>query len=445
VPKKLFAFVFCLLLTLPSTVEANQPDPIIYHNPIAYIGTDWNIYITSLDSHTSTAVTTNADPAGIWGSREGHFYGGLRWSPDGKKLAFMDRWQKMIYIMESGQIPQPVAYTDMEESIFAWSPDGTQLVYLAGQQDITILNLADHAIRIIGRTDFCTGEGYWERALELLRNEHAGSPGIADFFLAWTPVGILYSPVDDCRGSALIDTDGIPVWNIEEHEDDPDISLISVSPNGKQILAIISEYIETTEVGDPYKDKFVVLDTATGKQTASFNIDNLYLLGWSADGQSILYGTGKHERRIKCQPEKGLSDDFFARLTALCDSEDLGGFEERTLTLWQMPIQGNPPGRLYNRQGFGFGVITTVPDSEAILFSFVTSMVELAKAINVGRSESEIKAICPTRVEIILIPHKGRPETLVIGGQPAVGKGDFAVLPSTHIPPTRTCPIFSWS
>src|SRR5262249_44981830 len=84
----LLLFIVATCAGLIQFVKANaEPTVITYNNPLAYIGVDGNVYITSLDGTAATAITSDAGPRGYGMSDESAF-GALRWSPDGTKMAF---------------------------------------------------------------------------------------------------------------------------------------------------------------------------------------------------------------------------------------------------------------------------------------------------------------------------------------------------------------------
>src|SRR5579859_3015989 len=146
-----------------SQFDASTANSVTYHNPLAYIGIDGNIYVTDLNSGVGTAVTNDAQTACPGGStplpsndNESpflRFYRNIRWSPVGGAFTFgvesgllCDPFvQPSIFLERSNSHSQYlVDWGDENYSypIGVWSADGTQIAYL-DPDGIGVISLAD--------------------------------------------------------------------------------------------------------------------------------------------------------------------------------------------------------------------------------------------------------------------------------------------------------------
>src|SRR5262249_48334993 len=125
-----------------------QAKTTAYKTPLAYIGEDGNVYVTSMSAGAGTRLTTDAkmpDPLAYATSCEGcsdnqsayRRYGSIRWSPDGTRFAFIDRYSGQLFVAESGKTPRLISPklkvgSRLGNRAFAWSPDGKQIAYITG-------------------------------------------------------------------------------------------------------------------------------------------------------------------------------------------------------------------------------------------------------------------------------------------------------------------------
>src|SRR5258708_21855005 len=100
-----------LYLSVSPNQSLGATPTMTYENPIAYIGIDGNVYVTSLGSMTSTALTND----GYITDHDHHYfsaelrYCGLHWSPAGTQFSFKCTVAHNLYLARAGKraVPAP--------------------------------------------------------------------------------------------------------------------------------------------------------------------------------------------------------------------------------------------------------------------------------------------------------------------------------------------------
>jgi hypothetical protein len=121
----------------PQNTPANETDPGEW---IAYIGLDNNIWLIHPDGSGTRQITSNAGEAGS--------YSKIKWSPDGKILAYVFHNQKknvfQLKIFESSSEKERKIYEQYYFGIdwgYDWTPDSKAIAYLVGG-DLTLIYLS---------------------------------------------------------------------------------------------------------------------------------------------------------------------------------------------------------------------------------------------------------------------------------------------------------------
>jgi hypothetical protein len=253
-----------------------QSSTVTYHNPLAYVGTDGNYYVTSLDRTSATAVTANMalDPADY--SAEANHYGSRpHWSPQGTHFAFIN--QGFVYIAESGEQTKLLASNAVSSiSGLAWSPDGKQLAYRQGN-NIQIIKPDGTQVKnivIISKRNGGGGSGsgpgpeHAYRILQEEREQYFGLPEGGVFFISNS--GYL----------TRLQNAGL------------------VSPDGTRML--ITEDIPSEIDNEEWTIRPILNDLATGSflsLPSSMGIGSEPLT-WTPDGKSIIYATKTLVKKI---------------------------------------------------------------------------------------------------------------------------------------------------
>ncbi len=413
------AFV-CLLYT-PTQIHAASKTT--YHNPIVYIGADGNVYMTSLDQPLRT---------GILRSNKARF-GNVRWSPDSSRFVVAEFTPAFdydggktpitpkLYLVESGNAPKILSRINIgRPTISAWSPDGSHLAYISDESPSVKLMSAPidgGEVTELGHFAGCIAEGPKPSKEAYLEAEELGAsdPFGSEFSINWTPYGILFGSSCGATFAMISPDDGTILWKWENREFG---SLPIVSHDGKYALAA------NNPSGNSGENEVFSIDLVTGRRTALMALKNTIPLGWTSDNQEIFYvtqsdGTSVNGDVAKANIGKKLFDQW-----------PISGYRA-TFAIWQIANDGSGrPRQLFQREGYGLGVLAVMPDNSAIISSFITSSAKRIQAINEGATLEQANAIPDGGIQIISVPLRNdtpQLKQIALGGQPAIGNGNFEV------------------
>jgi len=395
----------------------------LYHNPIAYIGADGNVYVTSLDQPLRT---------GILSSKNARF-GNIRWSPDASRFVVAEFTPAQIidtggseitpklYFVESGKTPVVLSHINIgRPALSAWSLDGSRLAYISGENSnikVMTSSIAEDDSAEIGTISPCIGEGPYPPPEGYMALDEEGSISALyqPMSIDWTPFGILFAAQCGTPTMSMVSPDGVPLWRWDE------IGLWNlpvVSHDGKHALAL--GRISITD--DNYQ--LYLIDLANGKRTLLDAVKDPFPLGWASDDQTIFYATISGQASVEGDVTRTkVGEKLFYHWP-------VNGYRA-TYTISQIAYDGSgKPHQLFQREGYGIGVFSVVPDNSAIIFSFITSSAKRIEAINAGATLAQAQAIPGAQIEVIAVTLNDdveRPRRIAFGGQPAIGNGSFEV------------------
>jgi len=407
-PLSLIITVAGLMLSKPLAITA-QPTSVTYENPLAYVGADHNLYITSLDGTRATAIALNTS------SPEGgapYSFSAPHWSPKGTQLAFVDQnfdaESGRLYRVESGKVPEVlVANIELEHRALAWSPDGKQLAYVEGRvAEIGIPQL--HVIQLDSATNRvvmpleggCIVEAPGlEDAFGIVIEDRDQFGYTAPFTLNWTDQGLLLSMHTCGSPTTLFSSDGKIVW-----QSTWEMVKLIVSPDNTR--AVFGTFVNNRD-DQSYTEKAVLIDLANGHELPLLLASGIEPLAWTSDGNSIIYSTRTPLHTIKhpyAEDGIGVNEDFM-------------------LTLWRQGLNEKQGTKLFQYRGYDFGTVAVSPDNTMVVFSLIVNKV--------------FDKLNPA-VQIVAVPlNGGQANWIAIGGKPAFGKGPFTAIPATPPAPVQ--------
>lgn len=274
----IFGILVLIALTacLPKGVRVPQ-DPLLStfarkSGHIVYLGSDGNVYTMDQGGGDEKQITSNA---ALTGEGTRRYYDFPAWSPDGKKIAFvevkLENGQPSAALYTADRDGQNVieAFSDPKQVPFYlyWSPDSQKISFLAssnGSQDLLL--------------QLVPAGGGEAKTLD------AGQP----YYWSWSPDGkqvlvhVGGAAVDAGARLALLRIDGgvseaglthkptyfqSPAW----------------SPDGKQLLF----------AAERNKERALILADASGaEQSQLTTFEGGIAFGWSPDGKHVAYVTG---------------------------------------------------------------------------------------------------------------------------------------------------------
>lgn len=384
-----------------------QPSPVTYENPLAYVGADNGLYITSLDGIRTTLIAS-ATPTTY--ENIPNLYGAPHWSLQGTQLAFVDQkfleYKAKLYRVDSGKSPNAlITSTQLEDRALAWSPDGKQIAYVEGPPTSDGLQL--HVVQSDGSKDrvFAPLDPGWiadggnpEDVSRIVAEELDQIFYTGTYSLDWTDQGLLASMGGD-GPTTLFSLDGKVIW-----QDHWNMGKMVVSPD--RTRAIFGDYVYD-QSDQSYKMKPVMIDLANGHELPFSIPIGSEPLAWTGDGKSIIYSTSTvlHQNPDPAFPDQ-IHEDFM-------------------LTLWR---QGLNETKLFQYRGYDIGTVVVSPDNKTVVFSLIVN--------------NALDKLNPP-VQLVAVPlNGGQANWIAVGGKPAFGKGPFtAVLaaPANPVQPQK-CP-----
>lgn len=444
--------VFCTLLTiiglLLQPIQAAQAKTISYNTPLAYIGEDGNVYVTSIGAGAGTRLTNDAkvpdpiekltvceDCAGT--SESYRRYGSIRWSPDGTSFAFIERYSGQLFVVESGKSPRLLnpkvrVGSLLGHLVIGWSPDGKQIVYgignAGGPQELAVVTVADGSITPITGDLSGAASGDGPRPDDIAIKAYYDELGSAMFATStsvyWTDYGFLYTT----SSIGLADAEGNIVWHHDadtQKQDQTEYQILYAKavpmPDGKTAVAFQTLWSDTKSITTP-----ILVDLASGEITPIKDLSmsfTIWSYGLMPDGKTIVYESTNPGGAIKGDPNSTMGKTLFP------DYWPLDGVTY-AVSLWRQSLSGGKPVPLFTKDGYDVAIIAPSPDNSGAAISFVTDSSELAKKINANNSRAEILAAFPHSEVYYVNLISGQPQFIARGGQPAFGKGPFAAVPA---------------
>src|SRR5579859_2619443 len=122
----LVAIALLALALLPARTLAQVSGP----GTLAYVGSDFNVYMVSPGGGQATALTSNADFKLPGSAPATHNYGHLTWSPNGSALALQDFIKGDLYVARVGQPLQLLASNVSTDYPPTWLGDSSAVAYV---------------------------------------------------------------------------------------------------------------------------------------------------------------------------------------------------------------------------------------------------------------------------------------------------------------------------
>lgn len=371
----------CLLNSGAFAHGAAEFDSATFAYPVAYIGTDGNLYVTGLDD--AGAVQITEDRLAPYNPFEDIRWNAQpSWSPDGTKLAYADP-HGALYIVESGKRPvQLLPRGSLASPLNAWAPDSTALAFFSEVRPAQAVSTGTlSVVDVINRkvsevTTFqgtVHGDGPIPASLFVREHEFASTATTYRPVLQWTPAGILWGPPDVSDEYGWMDVQLVtPAGKlIREKLFNP-----VLSPDG--VRALIGESIYVFPTGIPARK-------ATPPRVPRG-------LAWAPDGQSVFLG----------------------------DAKDGG------LTLYQRSLGGSKERQVFRAVGSSFGVFSFPAGSPALVFSYIAF--------------DYIRGAHPQVVALRLGGAEPVAEWIALGGQPALNRKPFVAVGHRARSEAKACP-----
>ncbi|HLY28306.1 MAG TPA: hypothetical protein VKQ72_18305 [Aggregatilineales bacterium] len=386
---------------------------------LAYVDAAGNVNVTEGAGQAPSLLTNDsgcASPHDSIFQRWTKAYSHLAWSPDGKKLLYVDQGSQTVYVKMAGQQPIVVAPGIDGEFPAAWSADGSQIAFAVVNtssdknpkatieiQSVTLngttVGKARHA------SSFTFGAACEPKPVdpaEVLYDGETGYNGTR-ITLAWTAAGFVHST--DCGGFglALSDVNGKELWHVDH------VIQAAISPDGSQALAI-----SYTGAGP---GALVVITLSNGKTATIAAQPDIDQVAWSADGKTILYSTLTAGADLKPIPNSPLGTQLFEGLWPPHG-------QSFTVTLWRQPASGGPVTPLFQREGRAIGQIAAMPDNSGVVFSMIDSIQGAVTMISQGQGQQAAISHKPDEL-LYVIPWAG-----ITSGDPNFARGRMPVFSS---------------
>jgi Bacterial SH3 domain/WD40-like Beta Propeller Repeat len=419
----------------PRVVPIPVGQPLTYQRPLAYVRQDGSVYITSIGQGPGVPIVGDATiqivrtPPFI---NETRHYGQFAWSPDGTKLLFTDAATQSLYLAISGQKPVQIARGLATLYPGAWSPDGSEIAYavetrqpqgdgLVRQvQAVPVTSNGVGQPRVAG--SFVQRVGCGGATIDPAEALYMGETGYGGnpLTLVWTAQGFVYSTSCIGVGLALADSGGQVLWSI------PDAARATVSTDRTRAISL-----RMNEQGQ--QSGLVSIDLSNGVATPLQSEPFPDQMALTPDGSTLIYSTLSPAQPLHGNPQAAAGQQLFGGSWPI----DAPIFQ---VTLWRMSATGGQSSRLYQSDGRGIGVIAPAPDNAGVAFSVVMSLVPMIQQINNGASADQALAALP-RTDLLHVNWNGDGQAVTItpAGRPAFGSGTFTAVPvevqSASVPP----------
>ncbi|MCE7947387.1 MAG: hypothetical protein DYG88_08165 [Chloroflexi bacterium CFX4] len=408
---------------------------VTFQAPImAFIGRDGNVYVTSLSSNLGYVPLTG-DALGVVEdggyTNYSKYYGNLRWSPDGSRLAFVEYTTQTLYVASSGGQPFPVANGLAVEIPPSWSPDGAQIAFAArgapvGDSPnfvypIQAVPATGGPLTTVGQIAFgvgCGGGGFSPSLVNYYRE--VGYNGGNTIF-KWLPNGFLHTARCDSVGLALTAFGGQRLWLAD------DISRMQIAPNLTRAAAVQYNMGELGSV--------VLVDLSNGAVSPIASPIGVDQVGWSSDSSTLLFATRQLTQQVGVNPGAQFGQQF-----------GLANGQSYTLGLYAVPVAGGTLQQIYSSEGYSIGAITPSPNAALIAFTIAESEVAMNVRVNANDSIQNILSVAPrVKLGIAALPigTPGYPYVLAAdGGTPVFSPAiTFTAMPATLLTVQPQAPV----
>jgi len=408
------------------TVLAKQI-PLTY--PIAYVGTDGNIYMTDLtDTYAITedaTLSNNQEPT--------IFYSNPQWSADGKHLAFYKNngfgtvstgsgiSVEGIVVVSSGEVPKVIldksdGYS-FDSSALALSSDGSQIAFYGwqpnqpAQQGIYAMSRNTGEVIFIERGGSSSiGEhNPVDPAIQKLLSITGASTFRDQYVLEWRENVIIASPVFDSNIGYMTG----------------DLSIYSSEGEMQQIITGTHNYLVSADgmhIVAESIDGWVQIDFVTGEYNRLDLPETAKPIGWIDD--MLYYRIRSDTISVTGNPDQLDGFEIY---------EWIWGFEATSsvLTIY-VYVPDDADVLIARLQGYDIGWIEG-PNINHILVEYVSSSVPTVLALNEGATANEVRHLQARRQAVVLrVSYKeagaifATPNDLP-GADAAYGSGEFVV------------------
>mgnify|MGYP005837517751 CR=1 FL=1 len=352
-----------------------------------------DIFIGTLNAIPGRSVTT----VPTWERRF------LAFSPDGLLLAFVDVTNAELRVIDTaaGRSPRRVAAGIDPAFPPAWSPDGSQIAYVApGEGDAAPFEI--RAVPAGGGEPQTLGTFTLDGECPIAPDDPAdrayfveAGPGGHDPVLVWLP-GDLFLVSLRCDG-------GLGVLSLADGQ----ITALGADLIDGALAPDRTRFAARTESG------IAILDFQTWQRTNLGLGEGVRQIAWSADGETVYVSL---ERLADSLTLDGAADQ--AR------GEEVFGFWPATIrvydiTLAAVDLETRQERTLWRGQGRGIGRIAPAPDGSGVLFTLVPSGTLVAEAFQNGADAFALRENWPVAGLYWLGTGDTTARLLAYSGQPA--------------------------
>jgi len=418
----LTGLLLVVLASCRTPTPTPTPTPALTLGELAFVR-DGNVWTSGLNGEDPRQVTRDAS--------ERKRYRLLRWSPDGRRLAFVGYDTKAdkatLHLAAEGQL------TVLAEDVApltppAWSRDGTRLAYVArlaqpaGQtrelRAIRIVDLRTRQSRQVGSFSFATGclQISPDPADALYWSEVGFGDNRPTF--VWSPGGFLFDQDCHLTNIGLMPEQGGPPATLDARW-----TSAALSPDGSAVVAVVAE-------PGPRGSRTLILANADGGNPRPLVTGDAPIAPvWSPDGRFIYYVVREPLRELVLSDARAL--------------EVLGGapasFWTYKTSIRRARVDGSVVETVLESDAHGIANLAFSRDGGQLVYVLVGNSVELYQAIQSGASEEALRASQPTvRLESVrLVGEPGGFVLLEGAGEPALaGPYTVAMVPLPR-PPTQ--------